>query len=165
MMAEQDKTRFDAEMKQYPGDKGRGGKRKRSKKDPNAPKRSLSAFFWFCNDERQKVIWLKHQNCYQISLRTWTHLFLSNPQVKGMNPEYGIGDVAKELGRLWAMAPAEVKQKYQAMSDKDKARYEREMHMYKSKPNGNGNQMQHQYQFQQHQQQDDDEEEESEEDY
>lgn len=51
-----------------------------------------------------------------------------------MNPEYGIGDVAKELGRLWALATPEVKQKYQAMSDKDKARYEREMHQYKSNP-------------------------------
>lgn len=51
-----------------------------------------------------------------------------------MNPEYGIGDVAKELGRLWALAAPETKQKYQAMSDKDKARYEREMHLYKSNP-------------------------------
>jgi high mobility group protein B1 len=51
-----------------------------------------------------------------------------------MNPEYGIGDVAKELGRLWALVAPETKQKYQAMSDKDKARYEREMHVYKSTP-------------------------------
>lgn len=109
LMAERDKNRFESEMKQFPGEKQRrGGKRKRRSKDPNAPKRSLSAFFWFCNDERQKV--------------------------KGMNPEYGIGDVAKELGRLWALCAPETKQKYQAMSDKDKARYEREMHIYKSNP-------------------------------
>lgn len=56
LMAERDKNRFEAEMKQFPGEKQRrGGKRKRRSKDPNAPKRSLSAFFWFCNDERQKV--------------------------------------------------------------------------------------------------------------
>jgi len=110
MMAERDKSRFEVEMKNFPGEKQRrgGGKRRRRTKDPNAPKRSLSAFFWFCNDERQKV--------------------------KGLNPEFGIGDVAKELGRLWSIAAPEVKQKYQAMSDKDKARYEREMHIYKSNP-------------------------------
>jgi high mobility group protein B1 len=54
-----------------------------------------------------------------------------------MNPEFGIGDVAKELGRLWALASPETKQKYQAMSDKDKARYEREMQIYKSNPHAN----------------------------
>lgn len=26
--------------------------------DPSPPKRPLSAFFWFCKDERQKVRWL-----------------------------------------------------------------------------------------------------------
>lgn len=46
-MAEKDKIRFDDEMRHYePAEgKGRGRKRKQAK-DPNAPKRSLSAFFW-----------------------------------------------------------------------------------------------------------------------
>lgn len=71
-MADRDKKRFEHEMKGYSPPKGEKGKRRRKgKKDPNAPKRSLSAFFWFCNDERQKV--------------------------KNMNPEYGIGDVAKGI--------------------------------------------------------------------
>jgi len=137
-------------MSQFPGEKQRRGKKKR--KDPNAPKRSLSAFFWFCNDERSKV--------------------------KGLNPEYGIGDVAKELGRLWAECTPETKQKYQAMSEKDKARYEREMHLYKNGGSGQGangswNQAAPQMQMQQmmapaqngHGQMDDDEEEESDEEY
>lgn len=58
-----------------------------------------SAFFWFCNDERSKV--------------------------KGQNPEYGVGDIAKELGRRWADADPESKSKYEALAEKDKARYEK----------------------------------------
>lgn len=58
-----------------------------------------SAFFWFSNDERGKV--------------------------KAQNPEYGVGDIAKELGRRWADADPEVKGKYEQLADKDKARYEK----------------------------------------
>lgn len=58
-----------------------------------------SAFFWFCHDERTKV--------------------------KALNPEYGVGDIAKELGRKWSDCDAEMKSKYEAMADKDKQRYER----------------------------------------
>jgi len=118
MMADRDKTRFEAAMKHFPGQKTRGGKgMKRRGKDANAPKRSLSAFFCFCADERQKV--------------------------KAMNPEYGIGDVAKVLGRMWGTASPEVKARYQALSDKDKARYEREMQVYKSTPQANFHQGNH----------------------
>ncbi|CRK95524.1 CLUMA_CG008993, isoform A [Clunio marinus] len=101
-MAEKDKQRYDMEMSNYVPPKGvvvgRGKKRKHVK-DPNAPKRSLSAFFWFCHDERSKV--------------------------KALNPEYGVGDIAKELGRKWSDCVPEVKGKYEAMADKDKQRYER----------------------------------------
>ena len=48
-MAERDKLRFENEMRHYQppqGATGRGTKRKQVK-DPNAPKRSLSAFFWY----------------------------------------------------------------------------------------------------------------------
>lgn len=107
-MAEKDKQRYDLEMQNYVPPKGvvvgRGKKRKQIK-DPNAPKRSLSAFFWFCNDERNKV--------------------------KALNPEYGVGDIAKELGRKWSDVEPETKQKYELMAEKDKARYEREMTDYK----------------------------------
>lgn len=45
--------------------------------------------------------------------------------MKSINPEYGVGDIAKELGRRWADADADVKAKYEAMAEKDKARYEK----------------------------------------
>lgn len=109
-MAEKDKARYELEMQSYVPPKGavvgRGKKRKQFK-DPNAPKRSLSAFFWFCHDERNKV--------------------------KALNPEYGVGDIAKELGRKWSDMDAEIKQKYEQMAEKDKQRYEQEMTEYKLK--------------------------------
>lgn len=109
-MAEKDKKRYDAEMQNYTPPKGENkgrGKKRKHIKDHNAPKRSLSAFFWFCNDERGKV--------------------------KMLNPEYGVGDIAKELGKKWSDADPETKSKYEAMAEKDKARYEREMTAYKKK--------------------------------
>lgn len=109
-MADRDKNRYESEMQHYVppvGEKGRGKKRT---KDPNAPKRSLSAFFWFCNDERARI--------------------------KSLNPEYRVGDVAKELGRLWAQIDPATKQKYEAMAERDKARYEREMSAYKNRGRG-----------------------------
>lgn len=42
-----------------------------------------------------------------------------------LNPEYGVGDIAKELGKKWSDADPETKSKYEAMAEKDKARYER----------------------------------------
>lgn len=108
-MAEKDKLRYDTEMQGYvPSKTEKRGKKRKHIKDPNAPKRSLSAFFWFSNDERSKV--------------------------RAINPEYGVGDVAKELGRRWADADQELKGKYEAMAEKDKARYDREMTAYKKKP-------------------------------
>lgn len=107
-MSDKDKKRYDSEMSTFkPGKDDVGGKKRKRTKDPNAPKRALSAFFWFCNDERSKV--------------------------KGRNPDYTVGDVAKELGKRWGEVTPEHKSKYEAMAQKDKARYEREMKAYQSK--------------------------------
>ena len=46
----------------------RARKQKRPK-DPNAPKRALSGFFWFSNEHRGKI--------------------------KDANPDFGVGDIAK----------------------------------------------------------------------
>lgn len=47
-----------------------------------------------------------------------------------MNPEYGVGDIAKELGRRWSDVEPEVKSKYEAMAEQDKARYDRVRHFF-----------------------------------
>jgi hypothetical protein len=105
-MAEKDRARYEQEMKTFqPGGKGAktGGKRKRTK-DPNAPKRSLSGFFFFCHEERGNV--------------------------RAMYPSYGVGDIAKELGKRWEVC--QNRPKFEAMAAKDKLRYEKDMAEYKA---------------------------------
>lgn len=55
-----------------------------------------SAFFFFCNEERGKV--------------------------KAQFPSYGVGDIAKELGKRWEVCPN--RPKFEAQAAKDKIRYE-----------------------------------------
>jgi len=108
VLAEKDKKRYDGEMANYKPPKGeKGGRKRKRQKDPNAPKRALSAFFWFCNDER--------------------------PRVKETMNDATVGEVAKELGRRWNECTEDQKSKYEALAAKDKARYEKEMKAYKAK--------------------------------
>jgi len=104
-LAEKDKARFNKEMSTYVPPKGT--KKGKKKKDPNAPKRALSAFFWFCADER--------------------------PKAREVRPDASVGDIAKELGEKWKNCPADLKKKYEALALKDKQRYERENSAYKAK--------------------------------
>ena len=97
-LAEKDKKRYEGEMANYKPKKGEGRRKKRTK-DPDAPKRPLSAFFWFCNDER--------------------------PKVKATMSDATVGDIAKELGRRWNECTEDQKAKYEALAAKDKARYEK----------------------------------------
>ena len=55
-----------------------------------------SAFFFFCQDERANV--------------------------KKMYPTYGVGDIAKELGKRWEKC--DCREKFEGMAQKDKKRYE-----------------------------------------
>jgi hypothetical protein len=102
-MAAKDKTRYDKEMANYTPAEGAGKRKRKEKKDPNAPKRALSAFFCFCNEER--------------------------PKVRAKFPSYAVGDVAKELGKRWEACTNRAK--FEALSAKDKERYARESANYK----------------------------------
>jgi len=103
-MAGEDKIRYDREMESYvPPPGGDGKKRKKKTKDPNAPKRALSAFFFFCNEER--------------------------PSVKKEHPEWTVGDIAKEMGKRWEVCTD--RSRFDVMSTNDKARYEVEINAYK----------------------------------
>merc|ERR1719323_1282080 len=97
-------------MVQYQGGGG-GYRQKRARKDPNAPKRSLSAFMFFSNHEA--------------------------PQVRRENPNFNLGEVAKKLGSMWSEASPEVKQKYNDMANADKERYEKEKHEWHTKQRQN----------------------------
>jgi len=88
---------YDAEMSQY--------KPQKKKKDPNAPKQPLSAYFIFSTEERLKV--------------------------KENNPSYSICDVAKELGRRWADMDKTTKDRYQARAEEERQKYDVEMAAYR----------------------------------
>ena len=93
VMAAEDKIRYEKEMSTYdPGET----KRKRKKKDPNAPKRAMSSFFFFCAEER--------------------------PSVNKEFPGYGVGDVARELGKRWKVCPN--RPKFEELAVNNKKRYE-----------------------------------------
>ena len=80
-------------------------KPQKKKKDPNAPKQPLSAYFLFSQEERLKV--------------------------KNENPNYSICEVAKELGRRWAEMAPEVKQRYQQMAEEGRQKYDQDMASYR----------------------------------
>lgn len=111
-MADKDKKRYDTEMSTYvPTKDAKGKKGKKAKKDPNAPKRALSAFFWFCNDERNKV-------------------------KETLPPGASVGEVSKGCAARWNGLSSSAKAKYEALAAKDKARYEKEIASYRKKNAG-----------------------------
>merc|ERR1711902_393620 len=81
-------------------------RKKGQKKDKNAPKRAMSAFFLFAQDER--------------------------PKVKAANPSASIGDIGKELGARWAKCPAGAKAGYEKKAAALKVKQQAEMAKYKA---------------------------------
>jgi len=75
-------------------------------RDPNKPKRALSAFFYYAKDER--------------------------PNVRSINPDFSVGEVAKELGRKWNELSESEKAPYEKSAEEDRARYDVEMKAYRS---------------------------------
>lgn len=91
------------------GKSKKGGKRKdaKKKKDPNAPKRALSAFIFFSLDNRQSVI-------------------AANPGIK-------FTDITREIARLWNAVDDDTKKSYEDRAKKDKERYEQDKAAYEAK--------------------------------
>merc|ERR1711962_1887605 len=65
----------------------------------------LSAYFLYSQDERLKV--------------------------KAEHPAYSICEIAKELGRRWAVMTPEVKQRYQQQAEQGRQKYDQEMAAYR----------------------------------
>ena len=102
-MSEKDKLRYEQEMEAFaPSSTDR---KKKRKKDPNAPKRPMSAFIFFCQDGRSAI--------------------------RAENPSWSIGQIAKEMGRKWEFV--ENKPKYERLAENDKKRYIKDMAIYKAK--------------------------------
>lgn len=87
------------------GKKEVGGKKK---KDPNAPKRGLSAYMFFANEQRDKV--------------------------REDNPGIKFGEVGKLLGEKWKALSEKQRTPYEAKAAADKKRYEQEKEAYNNAP-------------------------------
>merc|ERR1711879_419872 len=86
--------------------RGKAGKveKKRGKKDPNAPKRGLSAYMFFANEQRENV--------------------------REENPGISFGQVGKILGERWKALNDKQRTPYEAKAAADKKRYEDEKAAY-----------------------------------
>ncbi|KAF9944548.1 Non-histone chromosomal protein 6 [Mortierella alpina] len=83
-------------------------KRKRkAKKDPNAPKNAMSAYLMFCEEWREKV--------------------------KAANPDASFGELGRKLGEKWRGYSEEQKAPYIAKHEKAKAKYAVEKAAYDAK--------------------------------
>ncbi|KAK0656018.1 high mobility group box domain-containing protein [Cercophora newfieldiana] len=78
--------------------------KRRGKKDPNAPKRGLSAYMFFANEQRDNV--------------------------REENPGVSFGQVGKILGERWKALTDKQRTPYEAKAAADKKRYEDEKQAY-----------------------------------
>jgi len=102
--AEQEKSRYQDEMKDYIPIEGEGGKKKKTKKDPNAPKRNMSAYFLYSTFIRSTV--------------------------KEENPSASFGDIARIISAQYKGLPDKEKKKWEKKAGEDKERYQKEMVKY-----------------------------------
>jgi hypothetical protein len=87
---------------ELPALKGKG----KAKRDPNAPKKGMSAFMLFSNDHRNKI--------------------------KAENPEATFGEIGRKLGEAWKKLSDKQKAVYTKKAEADKQRYNAEMETYTS---------------------------------
>ena len=77
-------------------------------KDPAMPKRTRSAFFYFCDEQRPREM----------------------DKVRKKGEKVNIGNIAKKLGSIWKSLSSEEREKYIVLNKKDKVRYQDEMEVY-----------------------------------
>lgn len=79
-------------------------KRKKAKKDPNAPKRNMSAYFLFS--------------------------IAARPKMKEDNPEASFGQIARLLSEAFKKLSEKERKTWEKKALEDKVRYEKEMEVY-----------------------------------
>merc|ERR1740125_47318 len=105
--SDKDKIRYQKEMEGYepPSDlDDEPTKKKRGKKDPNAPKRACTAFMFYSIERR--------------------------PQLKAENPDWAVGECGKHIGAEWREMSDADKAPYAQQSEQDKMRYASEISAY-----------------------------------
>jgi hypothetical protein len=103
-VAAQDKLRYDIEKASYTGPWQVPSKR--AKKDPSAPKRSMSAFLFFSQGRRS--------------------------QIKAKNPEMKNTEISKMLGNLWRNCPDDDRRPYVEKEKIERDKYKIAMAKWKS---------------------------------
>ncbi|KAG5226882.1 FACT complex [Salix suchowensis] len=88
------------------GEESQKKRKPKKKKDPNAPKRSKSAYMFFSQMERENV--------------------------RKSNPGIVFGEIAKALADKWNAMTAEEKEPYEEMARDDKKRYKLQVNDYKN---------------------------------
>lgn len=104
-MEEKEKARCAKEKKDYALNGGQP-KRVRKKKDPSAPKRSLSAF----------LLWAK----------------ISRKDLQRQNPKMPNADISRLLGQVWRKLSPEEKRPFQEQEEKDRMIYNAEMEVWRN---------------------------------
>ena len=84
-----------------PVKKTKGNTKSKPKRDPTMPKKPLSSYFLFSQEERLKI--------------------------KIENPSFSIGECAKEIGRRWAVVSPEEKKRYQQLANQARQKYDQDM--------------------------------------
>lgn len=100
-----DQSRYKEEMKNYvPDPNAEAPRKKKRKKDPNAPKRGKSAFMFYSIEKR--------------------------PKISKKKPELSFTEIAKFIGAEWKNLKPRTKKKYEKLAEADKLRYQQEMEAY-----------------------------------
>ncbi|OQS07738.1 hypothetical protein THRCLA_00267 [Thraustotheca clavata] len=110
LKADDDKARYQREKEDYLPDpayetQATKSKAARKKKDPNAPKRALSAYFYFCEEHR--------------------------PATREANPSKKITEIASLLAEMWRALPEKKRAKYNKLAADAKEKYQEKMQAYK----------------------------------
>ena len=79
-------------------------------KDPDKPKRTRSAFFYFSEEQRPRLM----------------------DKVRKGGGKVNIGNISKQLGSMWKALSPKKREKYVTLNKKDKSRYQDEMEVYKN---------------------------------
>ena len=92
--------------------------------DPDAPKRNLSAYMFFANDQRDNV---REENP-GITFGLLPHSYRVIDS--STDPRRVLGQVGKVLGERWKALSAKQREPYETKSKNDKERYESEKASY-----------------------------------
>jgi len=109
-LARKDKKRYEKEMENYSppkDDRSLKGNKKKQKKDPNAPKKPLNAYNYFCQANRPKIL--------------------------EKNPNASFSEVSKMQSEAYKKLSSEQMKKYEAKAKADKDRYQKQMKTYNAK--------------------------------